>query len=240
MRSSKSRSRSKSNRQRSLGNIVNRVFDSSGPESKVRGTPQQIIDKYLMLARDSQLSNDRVAEQNFLQHAEHYTRMLSEAQREMQREQENRQQNPNGGYEGGAQNGTTGHQGGYTQLGGDDRGGDRGGERNGDRQQQNRRRHEDQRGERGDRGGDEYRRSPAPQEERSDDEGPGLVETPEARLAATPTSSMMPDLSQTAAAPAPGGDAEATEARKPAQRRPRKPRAKAEDGEPTTPIATND
>jgi hypothetical protein len=111
MRSSKSRSRSKSNRQRSLGNIINRVFDSSGPEGKVRGTPQQIIDKYLMLARDAQLSNDRVAEQNFLQHAEHYTRMLSEAQREMQREQELRQsQNPGqnagqgGGYAGG-QNG---------------------------------------------------------------------------------------------------------------------------------------
>ncbi|MBU7321162.1 DUF4167 domain-containing protein, partial [Paenibacillus oleatilyticus] len=46
MRPSKSRSRSKSNRSRSMGNIVNRVFDSSGPEGKVRGTPQQIIDKY--------------------------------------------------------------------------------------------------------------------------------------------------------------------------------------------------
>src|SRR5690606_18033874 len=92
MRSSKSRSRSKSNRQRSLGNIVNRVFDSSGPEGKVRGTPQQIIEKYLMLARDAQLSNDRVAAENFLQHAEHYTRLLAEAQREMAAEQEARQQ----------------------------------------------------------------------------------------------------------------------------------------------------
>ena len=46
MRSSKSRSRSKANRPRTLGNITNRVFDSSGPEGKVRGTPQQIIDKY--------------------------------------------------------------------------------------------------------------------------------------------------------------------------------------------------
>ena len=91
MRSSKSRSRNKSNRQRSIGNIVNRVFDSNGPEGKVRGTPQQIIDKYLALARDAQLSNDRVAEQNFLQHAEHYTRMLGEAQRELAREQEERQ-----------------------------------------------------------------------------------------------------------------------------------------------------
>ncbi|MBS0563070.1 MAG: DUF4167 domain-containing protein [Proteobacteria bacterium] len=116
MRSSKSRSRNKSNRQRSLGNIVNRVFDSSGPEGKVRGTPQQIIDKYLMLARDAQLSNDRVAEQAFLQHAEHYTRMLGEAQREMAREQEARQGQP--GQNG---NGGNGHSYGDRQEGGRER-----------------------------------------------------------------------------------------------------------------------
>lgn len=95
MRSSKSRSRSKSNRNnnRSVGNIVNRVFDSSGPEGKVRGTPQQIIEKYNQLARDAQLSNDRVAAENFQQHAEHYLRMLSEAQREQdtRREEQERQ-----------------------------------------------------------------------------------------------------------------------------------------------------
>ena len=82
MRSSKNRSRSKGNRNRSVGNVVNRVFDSSGPEGKVRGTPQQIIDKYNQLARDAQLSNDRVAAENFQQHAEHYLRLLAEAMRE--------------------------------------------------------------------------------------------------------------------------------------------------------------
>ncbi len=95
MRSSKSRSRSKGNRNRSVGNVVNRVFDSSGPEGKVRGTPQQIIDKYNQLARDAQLSNDRVATENFQQHAEHYTRMLAEALREQQERQERQQQNQN-------------------------------------------------------------------------------------------------------------------------------------------------
>ncbi len=90
MRSPNKRSRSKSNRPKTLGNIVNRVFDSSGPEGKVRGTPQQIIDKYQVLARDAQLSNDRVAAENFQQHAEHYTRMLAQAQREQQAEQEAR------------------------------------------------------------------------------------------------------------------------------------------------------
>ncbi|UWP93644.1 DUF4167 domain-containing protein [Aliiroseovarius crassostreae] len=97
MRSSKSRSRNKSNRNRNNpGNIINRVFDSSGPEGKVRGTPQQIIEKYSQLARDAFLSNDRVAGENFQQHAEHYTRILAEAQREVdarrqQAEQQNRE-----------------------------------------------------------------------------------------------------------------------------------------------------
>ncbi|KPA22410.1 hypothetical protein shim_06900 [Shimia sp. SK013] len=94
MRSSKSRSRNKGNRNnRPSGNIVNRVFDSSGPEGKVRGTPQQVIDKYNQLARDSQLGNDRVATENFQQHAEHYQRMLNEAQREQdsRREEQERQ-----------------------------------------------------------------------------------------------------------------------------------------------------
>ncbi|MCH2164993.1 MAG: DUF4167 domain-containing protein [Marinovum sp.] len=93
MRSSKSRSRNKNNRNKPQGNVVNRVFDSSGPEGKVRGTPQQIIDKYNQLARDSQLSGDRVATENFQQHAEHYLRMLAEAQREQEarREEQDRQ-----------------------------------------------------------------------------------------------------------------------------------------------------
>ena len=90
MRSPKSRSRSKQNRNnnRSVGNVLNRVFDSSGPEGKVRGTPQQIIDKYNQLARDAQLSNDRVATENFQQHAEHYLRLLANAQKEQEAKRE--------------------------------------------------------------------------------------------------------------------------------------------------------
>jgi|SRR5690625_1136997 len=69
------------------GNITNRVYDSAGPEGKVRGTPQQVIDKYLSLARDAQTSGDRVIAENFLQHAEHYQRLLIQAaaQQEQQR-----------------------------------------------------------------------------------------------------------------------------------------------------------
>ncbi|MBC6437603.1 MAG: DUF4167 domain-containing protein [Rhodobacteraceae bacterium] len=103
MRSSKHRPRFKSNRNRPTVNVVNRVFDSSGPEGKVRGTPQQIIDKYNQLARDAQLSHDRVATENFQQHAEHYTRLLAEAQREMEARREVReaQQPQDGGGQGG-------------------------------------------------------------------------------------------------------------------------------------------
>lgn len=95
MRSSKSRSRNKNRNTRPTGgNIINRVFDSSGPDGKVRGTPQQIIEKYNQLHRDAQLSNDRVNAENFAQHAEHYTRMLAEAQREVdQRRDEQEMQN---------------------------------------------------------------------------------------------------------------------------------------------------
>ena len=87
--SNKSRSRNKNNgNRRSMANAVNRVFDSAGPEGKVRGTPQQIIEKYMTFFRDSQLSGDRIAAENFQQHAEHYIRLLSEALKEQSERKE--------------------------------------------------------------------------------------------------------------------------------------------------------
>lgn len=182
MRSSKSRSRSKGNRNRSVGNIVNRVFDSSGPEGKVRGTPQQIIDKYNQLARDAQLSNDRVAAENFQQHAEHYLRMLSEAQREMQ----DRQQQGNQG-QGGNQN-----NGGSDQPYGDQPGERQGGDQSDDRAQvQAPRAENEQRG----RSGSGRTRDVVRPEATSDDQAPArssgedvidLEDSPEAGLVETP------------------------------------------------------
>ncbi|MCR8726351.1 DUF4167 domain-containing protein [Frigidibacter sp. ROC022] len=138
MRSSKSRSRSKQNRSRSVGNVINRVFDSSGPEGKVRGTPQQIIDKYNQLARDAQLSNDRVAAENFQQHSEHYTRMLSEAMREMEAQRQ-ANQNESGNQGGGQNNQQNGNGGGNQQGGGQNRN-----DRNRDDQGRNDRNRDDQ------------------------------------------------------------------------------------------------
>ncbi len=90
--SNKSRSRNKGGNRRQQNpnnnaNIVNRVFDSAGPEGKVRGTPQQIVEKYTQLARDAQLSGDRVAAESFMQHSEHYSRMLAVAQQEQAKKQ---------------------------------------------------------------------------------------------------------------------------------------------------------
>ena len=221
MRSSKKRSRSSQNRPRTLGNIVNRVFDSSGPEGKVRGTPQQIIEKYQMLARDAQLSNDRVAAENFSQHAEHYTRMLAEAMREMAAEQEARQQQ----YQ------QQGGQNGQPRGDGRDRQ-DRGQER--DRQDRNQDRQSDRSGERGQDRRD-YRAerdfpvidpAPAPDviELDAGDET-GLIETPETQA----------DLRPAAAAPAVEGEASAPPAERAATRRPRGPRKPRSETTPDTP-----
>lgn len=57
-------------------NPLSRSFESNGPAERIRGTPAHIAEKYLSLARDAQSSGDTVLEQNYLQHAEHYTRII--------------------------------------------------------------------------------------------------------------------------------------------------------------------
>src|SRR5262245_7904763 len=54
----------------------NRSFESNGPEIKVRGPASHIYEKYVQLARDANSSGDRVLAENFLQHAEHYYRVM--------------------------------------------------------------------------------------------------------------------------------------------------------------------
>ncbi|MDP6707828.1 MAG: DUF4167 domain-containing protein [Alphaproteobacteria bacterium] len=71
------RGRGRSGGRRSYGNSANRSYDSSGPDVKIRGTANQIYDKYQLLARDAAASGDRVAAENYLQHAEHYFRIIS-------------------------------------------------------------------------------------------------------------------------------------------------------------------
>ena len=57
-------------------NHQNRAFDSAGPDIKIRGSAANIYEKYLQLARDAGSAGDRVAQENFLQHAEHYYRIM--------------------------------------------------------------------------------------------------------------------------------------------------------------------
>ena len=57
------------------------TFDSNGPDIKIRGSTHQIFERYLALAREATASGDRVAAENFYQHAEHYFR-INNARRE--------------------------------------------------------------------------------------------------------------------------------------------------------------
>jgi hypothetical protein len=74
------------NRQRSRNggrkhvNPLSRNYESNGPDVKVRGNAAHVAEKYLQLARDAQSSGDSVMAENYLQHAEHYFRIVSSAQ----------------------------------------------------------------------------------------------------------------------------------------------------------------
>jgi len=69
-------------------NPLTRVYESNGPEGKIRGTALHIAEKYLQLARDAQSSGDPVTAEAHFQHAEHYSRLIAAAQEQF------RQQNP--------------------------------------------------------------------------------------------------------------------------------------------------
>lgn len=55
----------------------NNTYESSGPEVKVRGSAAQVLERYLAMARDASSAGDRIAAENYLQHAEHYYRVLN-------------------------------------------------------------------------------------------------------------------------------------------------------------------
>ncbi|MFO1058083.1 MAG: DUF4167 domain-containing protein [Dongiaceae bacterium] len=53
------------------------TFDSNGPDVRVRGNAYQVLEKYLAMARDASSAGDRIAAENYLQHAEHYYRIIN-------------------------------------------------------------------------------------------------------------------------------------------------------------------
>lgn len=77
------------------GNNGNRSLESNGPEVKIRGTAAQIFEKYAQYARDAQSGGDRVKYENYLQHAEHYYRIMAAT---MPRDQRIQQSENGGGY----------------------------------------------------------------------------------------------------------------------------------------------
>ena len=89
-------------------NPLSRMYESNGPDVKIRGTASHIAEKYLQLARDAQSSGDPVAAENYFQHAEHYFRLIAAAQEQF------RQNNPYFRHDaaGGDQRGDDGYDGG--------------------------------------------------------------------------------------------------------------------------------
>jgi hypothetical protein len=90
------RNRNNNNNNRSH-NPLTKVFESNGPDVKIRGNASHIAEKYIQLARDAQSSGDPVAAENYYQHAEHYFRLIAAAQEQFRQSPQFNQQNQQGG-----------------------------------------------------------------------------------------------------------------------------------------------
>ena len=76
------------------------MYESNGPDVKIRGTASHVAEKYLQLARDAQSSGDPIAAENYYQHAEHYFRLIAAAQEQLRQSPSYFQQQP-GDFRGG-------------------------------------------------------------------------------------------------------------------------------------------
>ena len=79
--------RGRGNNNRKGPNPLTRNYESNGPDVKIRGSAQQVAEKYAALARDAQSAGDRVMAENYLQHAEHYNRIIAAAQAQQSAQQ---------------------------------------------------------------------------------------------------------------------------------------------------------
>jgi hypothetical protein len=88
-------------------NPLTRVYESNGPDVKIRGTANHVAEKYIQLARDAQASGDPVSAENYYQHAEHYFRLIAAAQEQFRQSQpfyqQQQQQQPQQQQSGGEQ-----------------------------------------------------------------------------------------------------------------------------------------
>jgi hypothetical protein len=83
----RNRNNNNNNNNRRGQNPMTRVYESNGPDIKIRGTASHIAEKYLQLARDARSSGDPVAAENYYQHAEHYFRLIAAAQEQFRQNQ---------------------------------------------------------------------------------------------------------------------------------------------------------
>src|ERR1700754_770241 len=87
----RNRNNNNNNNNRRGQNPMTRVFESNGPDIKIRGTASHIAEKYVQLARDARSSGDPVAAENYYQHAEHYFRLIAAAQEQFRQSQPQQQ-----------------------------------------------------------------------------------------------------------------------------------------------------
>ena len=87
------RGNNNNNNNRKGPNPLTRSYESNGPDVKIRGSAQQIAEKYATLARDAQSAGDRVMAENYLQHAEHYNRIIAAAQAQLGLQQQQQRDN---------------------------------------------------------------------------------------------------------------------------------------------------
>jgi hypothetical protein len=142
----------------------NHVFDSNGPDIRVRGTAQQLFEKYLQLGRDATSGGDRVMAEGYFQHAEHYFRVLNLMNQAVAQ----------GGQSGGQVGGQSGSQG-SGQINVHQAGGQQGGGQ--------------QRHRPGYQNGEEASQMIGPETEEAEVRAPGMGDQPEAReipIAAVP------------------------------------------------------
>ena len=83
-RNNNNNNNSNNNNTRKGPNPLTRNYESNGPDVKIRGSAQQIAEKYTTLARDAMSAGDRVIAENYLQHAEHYNRIIASAMAQLQ------------------------------------------------------------------------------------------------------------------------------------------------------------
>jgi len=87
MRGRSNNNNNNNNNNRKGQNPLTRVYESNGPDVKIRGTANHIAEKYIQLARDSQSNGDPVAAENYYQHAEHYYRLIALANEQFRQTQ---------------------------------------------------------------------------------------------------------------------------------------------------------